>query len=227
MTPSSTFPSFEALFDEHMARLWRLAFRLCGKREDAEDLLQEAALIGFRTFERFGPDTNFAAWMGMILINAHRNRIRADARHVATVPLDTLGEDGEAGEHLIYERLKAQGKNARRGDPVARLFDALDGELIAQAFGSLPPEFRECCALFWVSELPYEQIAHLLGVPLGTVRSRLHRGRKLLQGSLWVLARERGIVRDEPEDSGTSRTRANLFVLLLLVGVSYAAQTLR
>lgn len=210
-----------------MARLWRLALRLCGKYEDAEDLLQEAALIGFRTFERFEPGTNFAAWMGTILVNAHRNRLRAAARHVATVSLDMLSEDGEAGDHLIYERLRAQGKNARRGDPVARLFDELDSALIAQAFSSLQPEFRECCALFWVSELPYEQIAQALNVPLGTVRSRLHRGRKLLQHALWSLACERGIVCDEPEEPRHSRTKANLLGMIFFLGASFAAKLLR
>ncbi|RYX84069.1 sigma-70 family RNA polymerase sigma factor [bacterium] len=220
-------PTFEQLFDENMGRLWRLSLRLCSTREDAEDLLQEAALIGLRSFERFEAGSNFGAWMGTILVNAHRNRLRADARHVSTVSLDTLSEDGEVGDHLIYERLRAQGKNARRGDPVARLFDGLDGAIIARAFASLAPEFRECCALFWVSELSYEQIAQVLNVPLGTVRSRLHRGRKLLQRELWSLAKERGIVRDEPEGSGTSGSKTNLIGIVFLIGAALGFKMLR
>lgn len=210
-----------------MARLWRLSLRLCGAREDAEDLLQEAALLGFRSFERFEPGSNFAAWMGMILVNAQRNRLRTDARLVSTVPLNELSEDGEKGDHLLYERLHAQTKNARRGDPVARLFDTLDSALIAEAFGSLPPEFRECCSLFWIADLPYDQIARVLNVPIGTVRSRLHRGRKLLQRALWSLAQERGIVRDEAKEPGTFGGKANLLLMVFLTGVAYATKVLR
>lgn len=227
MTSSSTSLSFETLFDEHMARLWRLSLRLCGTREDAEDLLQEAALLGFRSFGRFEQNTNFVAWMGMILVNAQRNRLRADSRRVSTVSLDTLSEDGEKGDHLLYERLRAQTKNSRRGDPVARLFDTLDAAIIVQAFNSLPPEFRECCSLFWLAELPYDQIAQVLNVPIGTVRSRLHRGRKLLQRALWSMAQERGLVRDESSDAGTSRGKANLLTVVFLVGASCAAKLLR
>ena len=227
MIPSSTPPSFEALFDEHMNRLWRFSLRLCGAREDAEDLLQEGALLGFRSFERFERGSNFAAWMGMILVNAHRNRLRADARRVSTVPLDVLSEEGEKGDHLLYERLRAQTKNSRRGDPIARLFDRLDAALIVEAFNSLPPEFRECCSLFWLADLPYDQISQVLNVPIGTVRSRLHRGRKLLQRALWSLAQERGLVRDEPEKPGTSGRKANLFFLVLPIGVALAANLLR
>ena len=213
-------PSFETLFDQHMARLWAFALRLCGAREDAEDLLQEAAILGFRAFERFEPNTNFAAWMSMILVNAFHNRLRTQARRVSTLSLDTLNNSDETDDTSIYDRLGAAGNAGRDGNPQERLFEALDGALIARAFAELPVDFRACCALFWVSELSYEQIARALDIPIGTVRSRLHRGRRLLQRALWSLALERGIVKEENDDApGTSRGKANLLKVVFWIGV--------
>ncbi len=205
-----------------MMRLWGLALRLADGREDAEDLLQEAAVIGFRAFDRFEQGSNFAAWMAAILVNAHRNRLRAGARRVDAVSLDAALEEGE--ESTLYDRLRSTGTDARSGDPQARLLDQLDNAAIARAFAGLPPDFRECCALFWVSGLAYEEIARALDVPLGTVRSRLHRGRKLLQRALWELALERGLVRGDGDSgaAGTSSSKANLLSVLLCAALGAA-----
>jgi len=214
--------SFETLFEQNMARLWNLALRVCGTREDAEDLLQEAAVIGFRAFDRFEQGSNFAAWMSAILVNAHRNRLRASARRVDATSLDAPIGEGE--ENTLYDRLRATGSKGRQGDPQARLLDRLDNATIARAFMGLPPDFRECCALFWVSGLPYEEIARALDVPLGTVRSRLHRGRKLLQRALWELAVERGLVKGDAVESsrGTSSSQSNLLSALFCCALGAA-----
>lgn len=204
---------FQTLFDDHMVRLWSLALRLCGSREDAEDVLQEAAITGFRAFDRFEPNTHFGAWMSAILVNVHRNRLRAQSRRVTTVSLDDLSSESEGGENVLYGRLKSPGREERRDDPARRFLETLDAAVITEAFARLPFEFRECCALFWVGELSYEDIARALNVPIGTVRSRLHRGRKLLQSALWELAVERGLVRDDDEPHkrrGTKAENANI-----------------
>ncbi len=220
-------PSFETLFDQHMARLWSFALRLCGAREDAEDLLQEAALLGFRAFDRFEAHTNFAAWMSMIMVNAFHNRLRTQSRRVSTLSLDTLNAGEDESDASIYDRLGATGSAGREGDPQERLFEALDGALIAQAFAELPVDFRACCALFWVSEMSYEEIARALDVPIGTVRSRLHRGRRLLQRALWTLALERGIVKEDDDEPGTSGGKAHLLFLLFWMGVLGAGKMFR
>lgn len=166
---------------------YRYALRLTGSRDDAMDLVQDAAVQAFRAFHTYTPGTNFKAWLLKILTNRYyavrRNR-------PATIALD------EAPDLFLFEQSKRSGVPID-DDPAAWVLGKMDGEAIQAAIGRLPEEFKTVAILYFLSEMPYEEIAETLDVPIGTVRSRLHRGRKLLQVALWQIAEERGYVSSE------------------------------
>ncbi len=182
---------FPALLEPVLATALKTATFLTRNAEDAEDLTQEAAIQAFRAFEQFEQNTNFKAWFLKIQHNCFLNRLRHDARRPQTVQV----EDDEAIDSLyLWEQTRGIGMHKGGGDPAGALLDRLDAEQIASAIRALPDEFRGVATLYFVSELDYKQIAQVMDCPLNTVRSRLHRGRKLLQKELWDLASERGIV---------------------------------
>ncbi len=192
-TPTGTGDSgeFPVLLEAVLAPALKTAMFLTRSAEDAEDLTQEAAIQAFRAFEQFEQNTNFKAWFLKIQHNCFLNRLRHDARRPQTVQV----EDDEAIDSLyLWEQTRGIGMHKGGGDPAGALLDRLDAEQIASAIRALPDEFRGVATLYFVSELDYKQIAQVMDCPLNTVRSRLHRGRKLLQKELWDLASERGIV---------------------------------
>jgi RNA polymerase sigma-70 factor (ECF subfamily) len=179
---------FEAELVPLLDRAYGLAYSLTHDRADAEDLVQEAALLAFKAFAQFQPGTNFKAWFYRILVNAFYGQLRKQRRQGETIDLESLPS------------LYLYGKTAELGlqqtdDPAGALLARLDAESIVTALEGLPEEYRVACSLYFVQDLPYEEIAQTLDVPLGTVRSRIHRGRKLLQQRLWAIAEERGIVK--------------------------------
>ena len=182
--------NFEALFANVLNAAYGVAYNLTRSHDDAEDLVQEAALLAFRAFHSFEPGTNFKAWYLKILTNQFLQRVRRQEHRPELVNLDDVPE-----LHLFTQTAKA-GLHGD-GDPVATLFNRLDEEQVAQAMASLPEEFRVVTVMYFMEELQYDEIAALLGRPVGTVRSRLHRGRKLLQKALWQIAVERGIVKEK------------------------------
>lgn len=197
MNPDSTSPrsedvgEFSALLDALLPTAFKTATFLTRNAEDAEDLTQEAAIQAFRAFSSFEQGTNFKAWFLKIQHNCFLNRLRHESRRPQTVQV----EQDEALDSLyLFEQTRGIGLHKGGGDPAGALLDRLDGEEIAGALRALPPEFRAVATLYFVGELSYEQIAVIVDCPLNTVRSRLHRGRRLLQKELWELARERGIV---------------------------------
>ena len=197
MNPDSTssrgapVEQFQALLDSVLPAALKTATFLTRNAEDAEDLTQEAAIQAFRSFDGFEPNTNFKAWFLKIQHNCFLNRLRHDARRPQTVQV----EEDEALDNLyLWEQTRGIGMHKGGGAPAGALLDRLDGEEIAGALRALPPEFRAVATLYFVGELSYEQIAVIVDCPLNTVRSRLHRARRLLQRELWELARERGIV---------------------------------
>ncbi|HEY0075754.1 MAG TPA: sigma-70 family RNA polymerase sigma factor, partial [Abditibacteriaceae bacterium] len=171
-----------------------MATRLSGNRDDAEDLVQETAIQAFSMFDSFTIGTNFKAWFLKILFNRFLNRQRSAKSAPQTVELD------EATELYLYDQTRRAGwhssQQGKGNDPAALLMSKLDSAAISAALTDLPDEFRAVAVLYFMEDFSYEAIAELLDVPIGTVRSRLHRGRKLLQKTLWELARERGIARD-------------------------------
>ena len=170
-------------------RAYGLAYSLTHDRADAEDLVQEAALLALKAFGQFTPGTNFKAWFYRILVNAFYGQLRKQRRQGETVDLENLPS------LYLYGKTTELGLQGQTDDPAGALLSRLDAESIVAALETLPQEYRVACSLYFIQDFSYEEIAQTLDVPLGTVRSRIHRGRKLLQQRLWAIAEERGIVK--------------------------------
>ena len=136
----------------------------------------------------FEEGTNFKAWFFRILTRAFWERYREQQRRPATVELE------EAPTLYLYKRLAASGVPTDGDDPAGELLGRLDGERIAEGIARLPEEFAAVCTLYFMQDFAYHEIAEVLDCPVGTVRSRLHRGRKMLQKVLWEAAEDAGIV---------------------------------
>jgi RNA polymerase sigma-70 factor, ECF subfamily len=180
---------FEAELVPLLDRAYGLAYSLTHDRADAEDLVQEAALLALKAFAQFKPGTNFKAWFNKILVNVFYGQLRKQRRQGETVDLENLPS------LYLYGKTAELGMQDQTDDPASALLARLDAESIVTALEALPEEYRVACSLYFVQDFPYEEIAQTLDVPLGTVRSRIHRGRKLLQQRLWAIAEERGIVK--------------------------------
>ena len=178
---------FEELLDGVLSPAYRLALGYTGNGPDAEDLVQEASLLAWRGFGSFQAGTNFRAWFLRILTNAHFSRYRKVRRAPAQVDLD------DVHQHHLLMRAGESGLLGRE-DPVGALMDSLTVDRVLEAIQALPEEFGSVAALFFLEELSYPEISELLRIPVGTVRSRLHRGRKMLQKTLWTVARDSGVV---------------------------------
>lgn len=178
---------FETLLRGVLDRAYGTALRLTGSRDDAEDLVQEAALNAFRGFAGFRPGTNFRAWFFRILMNAFYATHRKRRPETGAVALD------DADPVYLYQRARAAGLLDDGQDPAARTMSLMAVDDVARALAALPEEFRAVSTLYFMEDLSYQEIAEAVGVPVGTVRSRLHRGRRMLQKALWTLAAERGI----------------------------------
>ena len=182
--------AFEAELQPILDKAYAVAYRLAGNRDDAQDLVQDAAVQAFRAFKSYEKGTNFKAWFTRILVNRFLNVRRAAERRPQTVSID------EAEDFFLFQQAKNRKMLARGSDPAAALTAKIDRQLIADALMALPPEFRAVATLYLIEDCSYEEIAQMLDVPIGTVRSRLHRGRKLLQKALWEIARERNVISD-------------------------------
>jgi RNA polymerase sigma-70 factor (ECF subfamily) len=178
---------FDLLLGSVLDRAYGTAMRLSGNREDAEDLVQEAALRAFRGFATFEPGTNFRAWFFRILINCFYGACR---KRRPEVP---LGELDDAHELLLYTRSHEAGLVSPGSDPVRATLDRVTEEEVGRALEALPEEFRVVATLYFMDDLSYAEIADAVCVPVGTVRSRLHRARRILQKRLWMLAQDAGI----------------------------------
>ncbi|MBX3114072.1 MAG: sigma-70 family RNA polymerase sigma factor [Fimbriimonadaceae bacterium] len=179
-----------ATFERELEKILGLAYGYAvrlhgGDRDAAEDLLQEASVSAFRGRDNFMPGTNFKAWFFKILTNAFYRQ--GGKKELETVSLDADPEP------YLYLQAKEAGISAS-DDPAEVLFNKIDVVEVKNALDNLPSEFREVSALYFTGEMSYEEISETLDIPVGTVRSRLHRARKLLQVALWDLAVSRGIV---------------------------------
>jgi len=181
-------PTFEALLAEVVDAAYGMALRLTQNRADAEDLVQESALLALRGFATFVPGTHFKAWFFRILTNCYFTKYRRQRRRPSTLDFD------DTPDLYLYKRSGEYGFPHPAVDPAASLINQLDTEQVTAALEQLPEEYRVVSTLYFMDDLSYQQIAQALGCPVGTVRSRLHRGRKMLQKALWALAEERGIV---------------------------------
>jgi RNA polymerase sigma-70 factor, ECF subfamily len=172
---------------EYMGPLYSAALRMTRNPADAEDLVQETYLRAYRAFGTFREGTNLKAWLYRILTNTFINQYRAAKRRPEQVDL----EDVE--DLYLYRRLGGlESALAGRG-PEAEVIDRIPEAAVKEAVESLPEQFRMAVLLADVEGFAYKEIAEILDVPIGTVMSRLHRGRKLLQKRLWEFAVEHGL----------------------------------
>jgi RNA polymerase sigma-70 factor (ECF subfamily) len=169
----------------HLPHLYGAALRLTRNPADAEDLVQEAYLRAYRGFAGFEEGTNLRAWMYRILTNTFINSYRKKQREPVTV------QDDEIEDWFLYDRLGAAGVEA---SAEAEVLDRLPDEEVQRALEALPEGFRMAVLLADIEGFSYKEIAEILEIPIGTVMSRLHRGRKALQKALWETMRERGLI---------------------------------
>lgn len=187
--PGASFDAeFEALLVQFIEPAYRLALRLTNDSQDAEDLVQDASLRAYRFRTSFAPGTSFKAWFYRILVNQFYTSVR---KKKATTSVDALSD---AHELYLYTRSSEAGLLRADSDPTATTVSKMATEDVTRALAALPDEFRAVCTLYFMEDLAYQEIATILDVPVGTVRSRLHRGRRMLQKQLWQVASELGIV---------------------------------
>jgi len=187
---------FQALLVEVLPTAYGYALRLTRNRADAEDLVQDAALRAFRAIATFEAGTNFKAWIFRILTRCFWANHRRRQRRPNTVDFD------DTPDLYLYARSAEHGLPWQGEDPARTLIDRLGTERVAEAIGQLPEEYGVVCTLYFIEDFAYHEIADVLEVPVGTVRSRLHRGRKMLQKALWYLAEESGIVTELTDREG-------------------------
>ena len=185
---AAALDTFESLFTAVMNTAYGVAMRYCRNQADAEDLVQEAALLAHRGFASFESGTNFRAWFLKILTNCYFSKRRKEKSRPVVSDLD------DTPDLYLYARSGQAGFPTQGPDPAAELLETLGTERITAAIGRLPEEYRVVATLYFMEDLSYEEIARILECPGGTVRSRLHRGRKMLQKALWQVAEEDGIV---------------------------------
>ena len=192
-TPHQRKQEFEEVALPYLQPLFNLALNLTRNRKDAEDLVQETYLRAYRFFDSYKPGTHIKAWLFRILRNTFINRYRAAKVRPEEVDFDKVETSYERAvdEHFRHDNQTAS--------PEEMVMNGILDEEMEQALSSLPEEYRTVVILTLVEEMSYKEVAAALSIPLGTVMSRLHRGRKLLQASLFEYAQKKGIV------SGASR----------------------
>ena len=158
-------------------QVYRVARRLVGSREEAEDLMQEAYARAFRSWRQYQPGTNLRAWLLRILTNLNIARGRRAQRTPDSQPL-------EEGDYFLYNRLET----ATGVTEEERVVERLSQDNIAEALSAVPHDFRDVVVLVDIGEFSYADAAQILDIPIGTVMSRLHRGRRILKKELAELA---------------------------------------
>jgi RNA polymerase sigma-70 factor (ECF subfamily) len=182
--------TFEDDAMEYAPQLYSAALRMTRNPADAEDVVQETFLKAYRAYGSFQAGTNLKAWLYRILTNTYINKYRKAQRRPHEVEL------GELQDIYLYKRLGEQSGASESAESTA--LDMFVDQDIVEAIESLPEAFRMPVLYADVEGFSYKEIAEILDVPIGTVMSRLHRGRKALQRKLWNLAVEQGLV--EPNE---------------------------
>ena len=163
-------------------QVFRVARHMVGSREEAEDLVQETYARAFRSWRTFQPGTNLRAWLLRILTNLNIDRGRKQQRTPETQPL-------EEGDYFLYNRLEeAAGDGGVGGEE--RVIERLSQDDIVNALAAVPHDFRDVIVLVDLGDFSYQDAAQILDIPIGTVMSRLHRGRRVLKRELAETALE-------------------------------------
>jgi len=171
---------------QYAPQLYSAALRMTRNPADAEDLVQETYLRAYRSYASFEQGTNLRAWLFRILTNQYINSYRARQRR----PIETDVEDVE--DLYLYHRIGNLGAASRSAEDT--LFDMFTDDEVKTALEELPENFRIPVLLADVEGFSYKEIAEMIDVPIGTVMSRLHRGRKAMHKKLYDFAEQRGLV---------------------------------
>jgi RNA polymerase sigma-70 factor, ECF subfamily len=158
-------------------QVYRVARRLTGSREEAEDLVQQTYERAFRSWRQFTPGTNLRAWLLRILTNLNIDRGRRQQRTPQTTTLDS-----EAADYFLYNKLESQLPEENPDEE--RVLERLSQDSIVEALADVPHDFRDVVVLVDIGEFSYADAAQILDIPIGTVMSRLHRGRRILKKNL-------------------------------------------
>jgi RNA polymerase sigma-70 factor (ECF subfamily) len=156
-------------------QVYRVARRLVGSREEAEDLMQEAYARAFRSWHQYQPGTNLRAWLLRILTNLNIDRGRRVQRSPDTQPL-------EEGDYFLYNKLESTLPDENPDEE--RVIERLSQNSVVEALADVPHDFRDVVVLVDIGEFSYADAAQILDIPVGTVMSRLHRGRRVLKKNL-------------------------------------------
>jgi RNA polymerase sigma-70 factor, ECF subfamily len=173
---------FEEEAIPHMDLLYGYALRMTNNRGDAEDLVQETYMKAFRFWDKYEKGTNIRAWLFRIMKNSYINKYRRETKQPDTVDYDDIKN--------FYTNVKDE--SVEPNDLHEILHKNLLEDDVAKAIASLPDDFRTVVILCDIEGMTYEEIAEFVDCPVGTVRSRLHRGRKILRSQLLTFARSRG-----------------------------------
>ncbi|HYY75388.1 MAG TPA: sigma-70 family RNA polymerase sigma factor [Gaiellaceae bacterium] len=167
---------FEEEVLELSDQVYRVARRLVPSREEAEDLVQDTYARAFRSWRSYSPGTNLRAWLMRILTNLNIDRGRREQRTPDMRPM-------EEGDYFLYNRLEEAS-----GDGEERIVERLSQDGVVQALSAVPHNFRDVIVLVDIGDFSYGEAAQILDVPIGTVMSRLHRGRRILKSELAQVA---------------------------------------
>jgi len=184
---SERHKEFEREALPHMDLLYNYALRMTNNAQDADDLVQETYLKAYRFWDSYEQGTNIKAWLFRILKNSYINRYRKETKEPDTVDYDEVKD--------FYNTVRDE--STESNDLQQTLFGNLLDDDVTKAIASLPDDFRTVVILSDIEGLSYEEIAEFVDCPLGTVRSRLHRGRKLLRQQLMQYAKKRGYVAED------------------------------
>jgi RNA polymerase sigma-70 factor (ECF subfamily) len=157
-------------------QVYRVARHLSNSREDAEELVQETYARAFRSWRSYTPGTNLRAWLLRILTNLNIDRGRRTQRTPQTMPL-------EANDYYLYDKL-AESDGAGSSPDEERVVERLSQDDIVSALSAVPHDFRDVIVLVDIGDFSYQDAAQILDIPIGTVMSRLHRGRRILKREL-------------------------------------------
>lgn len=181
--------SFEREALPHMDALYRTALRMTKNENDAEDLVQEAFTKAYRFWDKFEPGSNCRAWLFKIMTNIFINEYRSKSRAPVSVNVDDIDDN------FLYGQLAQTGPE---DNPERQLFAKIFDDDVKKAIEDLPDDFRMVVVLSFLEGFSYQEIAEIADLQLGTVKSRLHRGRKLLQRKLYDYAVRNGYIKELP-----------------------------
>ena len=184
---------------QYAPQLFSTALRMTRNRSDAEDLVQETYLKGWRAYGSFQEGTNLRAWLFRIMTNTYINKYNKDKRR----PNETELDDVE--ELYLYRRLGSFDQSKMSASAEDQMMELFTDDEVKNAIEELPETFRLPLLLSDVDGFAYKEIAEMLDIPIGTVMSRLHRGRKAMQKRLYEYAKERGMVNESLLPDGTTK----------------------